>query len=489
MNKRLKYITGIFLLCIIAISVMFHFPVHIVNAITLEILSDFGIHISVWRIIFEPILGVLLFFNRTLYPVNELVYVLIWVLIVFIGYSIIKYVLVKDKRKRFVFSQIINIPLVVGLWFAVFLLILFMSMYLPSNTIVNNKPNTILVTTHSHSQFSHDGLMSQENLWEWHKYNNIDAFFITDHNTHDKTLDFVNSQRNNEFDSDPLVMCGEEFSGTNHLSLLGLKRKFNTHGCADSVVIDSTRANKGVVIVNHWFKGKHKTLEYYNNLGVDGFEIENTSEEKTYSRDVYNRIKDFCISNNLLMNGGLDFHGYGNDCSIWNGMEIPNWHNLNQEAKEEAFLNIIRTHNQSKLRVLLYKDRFNYTNEYIFWSPIFTFFNYFRTLNIWQVLSWIFWVFVILYMKIEISKNEVLNNTISTNKLLPILGIISAVFMLVLSFVYTAEIENVIGSQNDIYKEYRGLLFYAGSTFLVYSSIVAFFRIFRNKKVISLNAY
>ncbi len=135
---------------------------------------------GIWRIILEPILGLMLFFNRGIYAIEEMQFGLYWVLIIFIGYTVIKFIIEKDKqtKKSFVLAQLANLPLVTGLWFTFFVIILFMSSYLPSNTIVNNSPNTILVTTHSHTQFSHDGLIRQKNLWEWHKYNNFDAFSI-----------------------------------------------------------------------------------------------------------------------------------------------------------------------------------------------------------------------------------------------------------------------------------------------------------------------
>jgi hypothetical protein len=481
-NKNLRNFIGLSILAIIAIATIFHFPVHITDALTLETATDFDIHISIWRILFEPILGLMLFFNRGIYAIDEMQFGLYWVLIIFIAYTLIKFIVTKDKqaKKSFILAQLANLPLVIGLWFTFFVIILFMSSYLPSNTIVNNSPNTILVTTHTHTQFSHDGLIRQADLWKWHKYNNFDAFFITDHNTHDQTIEFVQSQRAGNFPMEPLVMGGEEFSGSNHLSLLGLKRKFDTHGYSDSTVIDSVRANNGAVIVNHWFDGEHMSLEYYKNLGVDGFEIENTATETSYDRKVYHKIKDFCEKNNLIMNGGLDFHGYGNVCTIWNGMEIPDWHKLSPEKKEEAILDVIKSRDQNKLKVLMYTDRPYYTDSHLFWSPVFTFFNYFRTLNVVQVLSWIFWILLLAFINSKISNNEELKYKITVNKLIAVAGIASALFMLWLGFSYHTEIQNVLNSDNDVYEEYSTILFYAGSAFLIYSAIITFFR-FKNK--------
>lgn len=480
LNKIQKYIPVVFIAAIILVPVLFHYSIHIRNALTLETLPEYGIHISIWRILFEPVLGVLLFFNRTLYGVTEFEFVLYWILAVFIIYSVVKSILVKDKqsKKKFVISQLVNLPIVVGLWFAAFVIIVFIP--LPNNTIVNNADNTILVNTHSHTEYSHDGLISQDGLWKWHKRNGFDAFYITEHNNHHKAFDFVQDQRNNKFPNKPLVMCGEEFSGSNHLSMLGLKAKFSTQGFSDSTVINLTHAGRGAIIVNHWFDGEHMSLEYYKNLGADGFEIENTALERTYDREVYRKIKTFCESNNLIMNGGVDFHGYGNACSLWNAFEIPGWHNLDPVLKEEAILNVIKSRDQSKLQVLLYNDRPYYSGKNLFFSPLFTSFNYFRTLNVYQVISWIVWILLFVFIKNKISTSKRLKRQITTRRLVSVLGILGALFLLGLGLYYVTSIKEIAGF-TTMYKEYSVLLFLIGSIFLVYSGVVTFFVIFRRK--------
>lgn len=479
-NKRHIYFAGIFITGITLISLLFHYPVHIADALTLGTLPEYEIHISVWRILFEPVLGVLLFFNRAFYAISEFQLILVWILIIFIVHSIFKSISIKDKpaKKKFIISQLINLPLVIGLWFTVFVIIIFIP--LPNNTIINNSTNSVLVTTHSHTEYSHDGLISQENQWKWHKRNGFDAFFITEHNNHDKTLDFVNAQRNNEFPMEPLVLCGEEFSGTNHLSLLGLKRRFNTSGYSDSTAIDSVRASNGAVIVNHWFDDENMSLEYYKDLGVDGFEIENSATDRTYDRKIYQNIKEFCQNNNLILNGGLDFHGYGNACSIWNAFEIPDWHNLSPESKEESIINIFRTRDQDKLKVLLYKDRPYYNKKYLFLSPLFTVINYFRTLNFYQLISWICWILLFTIIKI-LAKKE-FKKQIAPNRLIPVMGILSALFMVGLGVVYLGRIKDIAGF-TEMYVEYSTLLFVIGSVFLIYSAIIVFIRIFKSKSI------
>ncbi len=471
---------GLFLLAIILLAAVFHYPVHIIDALTLEPQADFGIKISFWRILFEPVIGLLLYFNRALYPLDEILQLLPWVLIIFIACTALRGFSLKDlkdkkERRHFLLRQLVNLPLVFGMWLTVFVVLIFIP--LPNNTIVNNSRDWVLVTTHSHTEWSHDGLISQERLWKWHKRNGFDAFFITDHNNHGHTLAFKKSQRNGDFPMAPLVMCGEEFSGTGHLSLLGLQYDFETGSLSDTAVVDTVHRQGGAVIVNHWFDGKHRPLEHYRNIGADGFEIENAGSERTYDRKIYRKIKDFAQQNNLILNGGLDFHGYGNACSLWNAFYIPGWHEMSPDTKESAILNIIRSREQDRLSVLLYRDRPFYERRNLFFRPLITFVNYFRTLNLWQVLSWALWLIVFVMIKRQFSHKKISGGHPGRHGFPAISGLAGSLLMLGLGMFYHFKIAEVAGSDNDIYIEYSNLFLIIGGVYLLYSAVVLYFRL------------
>ncbi|MEM9142292.1 MAG: PHP domain-containing protein, partial [Bacteroidota bacterium] len=198
-----KYIVILGILFIIVLATFFHFQIHFENALSLRPEPEYGIKIDFWRILFEPFFGPLLYTNRSLYTLQELPLALLWLVIFYVFYSVIQVLRTPRNKKGIAIEKLVNLPLVLGLCFALFVLILFVP--LPNNTIVNHSKDTILVTTHVHTEFSHDGLISQENLWEWHKRNGFDAFFITDHNHHDKTWEFVKDQEMGRFPGNPLV--------------------------------------------------------------------------------------------------------------------------------------------------------------------------------------------------------------------------------------------------------------------------------------------
>jgi hypothetical protein len=469
-----KGIVLILIFLIILLATVFHFQVHFENALTLQKELDYDVKISMWRILFEPIIGPLLYLNRSLYVLKELPLILLWVLIFNTAYSL--FVIFKTPRNatNTILGKLANLPLILGVFFAIFVLVLFIP--LPNNSIVNNSKDSILVTTHAHTEFSHDGLTSQENLWKWHKRNGFDAFFITDHANHQKSLQFARDQKKGKFPSTPLVMVGQEHSGTNHMSLLGLNGKFDTKGMTDKAVIDSVHKYGGAVIINHWFDGKGKAKERYEALGADGFEIENTGKDLYYDRETFEQLKTFCVKNRLTMIGGLDFHGYGRVCTLYNALKIPNWDSLNDVSKQQSILDIFKNGPQENIKVLLYKDRPFYPKTYLFIRPFSTVVNYFRTLNLWQVVSWVFWILVFQFTGRPIKRDLVRPKT---GLVMVALG--GAIFMLVLAFIYHFRGEAVKG-YSTVYSEYSMLLGPIGLILLLYALALAYFRFFRPKR-------
>lgn len=470
-EKIKKLIVVVPFLFIIVLATFFHFEVHYENALTNLPETDFGVYISIWRYIFEPVLGPLLFYNRSIYALSELPLAFLWGVFGYLLLGVIRVCRKKDNKKKRLWNKLANIPLILGICFSVFVFILFIQ--LPNNTINNRSENSILLTTHAHTEYSHDGLISQEGMWKWHKRNGFDAFFITDHANHKKSLEFSKAQRSGTFDSSPLVMVGQEHSGTNHMSLLGLNGAFETKDMSDKAVIDSVHKYGGSVIINHWFDGKGKAKEFYLTLGADGFEIENTGSDLYYNRELFKDLKLFCGSNSLTMVGGLDYHGYGRVCSVYNALEIPNWSKMQPIEKERAILKVINNGPQEKIKVLMYKDRDFYTDSNLIFRPFFTLINYFRTLNLFQVLSWFCWLLVFQYSwkKLKIKSFE-------PDKSIVYWAGFCAVFLLVLSAIYYIKGEAVKG-YSKVYSEYFGVLGLIGLVLTFLVMFFAYWRFFR----------
>lgn len=474
-----------FISIVAILALAFHYPIQIVDALSSEPVPGFEINISVWRIIFEPVIGVLLFYLRADQPVLEFLVLLIWIASLLLIILLSQILLNKKNRGlkvvlRGFLSWLQKVPLLFCIWLGLLFLIIFMT--LPGNTIVNKLENIILVNTHSHTEYSHDGIISRLDLQKWHKRNGFDAFFITDHNHHKKTLEAVKAQEEGKLPPAPLILCGEEFSGSNHLTLLGLKRNFITRKHSDQEVIDSTHADNGIVIVAHWFDGEHKTLQYFIDCGVDGFEIANQNTGLSYDRKIFNDIVKACTSNGLIMNGATDYHGYGSTCFIWNALEIPGWYNMDMERKRESILNLLRQKNMGKIKVLLYDDRDVFDRAQVFLSPVYTFISYFRTLNFLQVLSLFIWLVIIWNIRLLLlDRNRFKQLNVGALQVLEILAFLSSLFILILGFILHNK-SLYLADYNDIYSEYSTIMLLSGTGFLIYVIILILLEI-RSKRI------
>ncbi|MEN8157656.1 MAG: hypothetical protein ABFS10_11960 [Bacteroidota bacterium] len=468
-GKRKYSLPVILTLAMVILSVLFHHPIEIIDAITSLPVPGYGIEISTWRLLFEPWTGPLLFYLRADQPLAEFAVLLLWILTISLLWSIARpgSQPVKTDRGRRMLNGLLTwlrvTPLIVGTWLGLLWLIIYIP--LPSNTIENGQENTVLINTHSHTEQSHDGIISTKRLHQWHRRNGYDAFFITDHNHHRMTLETVRAQEEGAIPPEPLIMAGEEFSGSNHMTLLGLTRDFSTRGLTDRQVIDTTHAAGGVVIVAHWFDDENETIPHYTEMGVDGFEIANQASGLTYDRRVFEDIVHTCTTQGLLMAGVADYHGYGSTCFAWNALEIPGWHQMETSEKRESIMELLRQRDMSRVGVLLYNDRNTFDRNRVFLSPLYNIINYFRTLNGWQLLSWFIWLVLI-----GVGGKRFKNSLWQIVHLRPgeSLAIISSLFLLVNGILILSRVDR-LKETNDIYGEYSTLLLLCGAGFLLYT--------------------
>ncbi len=61
----------VFIFTVAFLALVFHYPVQIVDALTSEPVPGFEVKISAWRMIFEPFIGLLLYYLRTDQPFLE----------------------------------------------------------------------------------------------------------------------------------------------------------------------------------------------------------------------------------------------------------------------------------------------------------------------------------------------------------------------------------------------------------------------------------
>lgn len=438
---------------IAGLNIFFHIPVQIINAVTFLPETQFNIHISWIRILVEPFVGFPLFLLRSSQALEEYFVIWLWLCVIFGILLILRW---KNESyfqplKLFVLS----IPAMVGI--ALFVLVWMVFWPLPANRIVNHSENMILFNAHSHSHFSHDGLMIPEELMKWHEKNGFDAFFLTEHNHNPETLKLVHRQETGQLSQTPHIITGIEFSGSNHLLLLGLTDTLITFGKQDTFAINETHRQGGLVGVAHWFDGQKKSLTHYLDTGIDGFEIANQNLI-SYPKEIHDKMVRLCRENHLFLLSNADYHGYGPTCNTWNGLEIPHWNDLNHRKKTEVILKGLK---EGKTKTLFYHDRANTIQGNIWISPLYYWLNYFRGLNGWQLFSWLLWSLWILYKKINCSPRRMMTWN----------PFIAGISLFIQGEILLSRSGDVLKT-NEIYLEYGHLLFNSGLALFIAGAIL-----------------
>ena len=418
----------------------------IINTQILAEAENFSIHISPLRVLFEPILGHILFYLRSYDPIPEFFVIFGWVSIgmffAFVKRIFYKQISLISALGRWAVLSV----LLSGLWLMIFIYMI--SGPLPSNTIINHDSGRILFNTHTHSHWSHDGLISPKQQMSWHKRNGYDAFFLTEHNHNKNTLRFVNEQKKGLLPKVPHIIAGIEFSGSNHMLLLGLKSPFITFSLDDKPVIDSTHQDGGLVAVAHWFSDEHNSIQYYIDKGVDGFEIDNRNN--VFSNNLRQQIIELCRENNLFMLGSADYHGYGSAAHVWNGIKIPNWESLSHQEKTDSIIAHLKETRFNANNVFRYIDRPVFKKWSIWASPFYSVITYFKGLIFIQVVSWFVWIVLFQLFKQKSYYRFLMNDKIHS---LSALCFISSMGILVLGLSYLQKAKPLVGF-NEQYQEF-----------------------------------
>lgn len=162
--------------------------------------------------------------------------------------------------------------------------------------------------------------------------------------------------------------------------------------------------------------------------------------------------------NQLFIIGGADYHGYGPACNTWNAMEISNWEQLTHVQKTHGIMDGLINGNN---RVLYYSDRRIYGTGNVWLSPLKNIMDYFRSLNGFQVLSWVVWCLLFIVFKVKYSA-----------KCFYLIPFVSGIAILVQARVLLEKSINVI-QYNDILLEF-GNLFTLHGMGLIGSGIVIY---------------
>lgn len=467
-RSRTKLLVLLILLALLSTALWLPQRPWIEDALSQAPAAGYSVHLPAGRIILEPFLGPLLFLSRADDPLQLVLWIALWLMA-----ATLVFALFQARRSGAAFAQALGtavkwLPVSFILYAALLLVFLFSPF--PSSTIEHQKKDIVLVNLHSHSYHSHDGIISPLRLMHWHARNGFDAFFITEHNNHRATLELVEAQKAGDLPAEPLLLAGEEYSGSNHLLLLGLTRDFNSKDYTDQAAIDSARAQGGVAMLAHWFAPQRNTrpLADYCAMGVDGFEIANQAEGIYYPEKYTAALRQAAQEHGLLLTGNPDYHGYGPACLVWNALHLPGWQGLEREERAQAILDLLRRRDQSRVQVLLYRDRKPIPAGLACISPLITLLDYFRSLRPVQMLAWLAWLgLLLLFIRSVRRIPEQLRIPIKPLELLSIAGA-GAAAVTVLFGLWMLVQHSLLSGENRIFLNYGTWLSITGILLFIY---------------------
>ena len=266
-----------------------------------------------------------------------------------------------------------------------------------------------LIDFHVHTIYS-DGWLTPEERVMWYIEQGIDAAFFTDH---DNIRGYhIAKQFVEEAGLDFEVLIGEEWTDHEndiHMNYFGISKEIvplesytvgGPSAMNASDLITYVKSHGGYITVNHYNYdpnpeggysvpyGVPYTLEQLRDWGVDGFEIVNSGSYQ----GKYEMIRQFCITNNLIMMGGSDIHT-NEDLNTFVRLRLTDPTNF---TVANIFNNLKNnTHDVIAVefypKVLDFPDDMNDLGFYVFEE----FANYILNLDTFQGLSWIIWSLVI----------------------------------------------------------------------------------------------
>jgi predicted metal-dependent phosphoesterase TrpH len=378
-----------FLSGLVLLSQAFSLPSPIRDAATLQWTTGFSIHYPIWHLIFTPFCSVA--DTITVLGLLEEKVIAVWFLC---------FCFLTGKPRRGIL--------------AFFLLLVFLAwgalIPRPMGRLVASDPDTLIIDFHSHTQYSHDGrhMFTPERNRLWHRNQGYNASFITDHNLVDAAQIAKQMSRQDWSTLGYRSLEGEEVSlQKTHLVILGNHERVNNKPYDGDVakiqgfVADMHKKGYPVVasLPEYWLYHWGQGVQDFVNWGMDGFEIIN-SAPKAQDFPLQDRLQivNLCHRQNLFMTGISDNHGYGYATAVWNAMSIPGWQKMDPDRLEKAVLDTLATKRFSAVQVL---ERVRYVPQSIqglIFSPIIISWYYWRSLQPWQAISWVLWIWGFLFL-------------------------------------------------------------------------------------------
>lgn len=348
--------------------------------------------------IFAPFTELPLHLINMAYPKGELLSWFIWLSIIWALYAI------KRLKKQGKIKKLIR-----G-FTAIFISLLLFAVYgiftpIQRYKLVPKNNAAVLLDLHSHTIYSHDGLVTPAYNMKWHYNYGFKCWAITEHNNAGAaTILQENIIRKHRLPLSAIPSQEVKFKGV-YFNLLGIEKNINPKNFnTPKELIDNIHNSGGAVIIPHiWAVKKTQiTLKELVDAGVDGFEITGISSVPL-TLEKQREIINLCQENNLVMVSGTNWHGWNNLCTDWTSFETENWEELTLKERKDAVITALKDKEINRFRAITYQ--YNYPPNNIVLAPLQTTFSYITSLDKTQQFLWIFWI-ILIYLTLNLIRDK-----------------------------------------------------------------------------------
>lgn len=368
----------------------------LLNAATYKPVEGFKLSIPVINHILEPFIGIPIYLSTNHYIKQEAIGLFVWGLVFVLLFGILK------KKYAQLFTYAIGYVMVFSL-FVVYLL------FTPFPLLKVIPPNGYcLVDPHSHTFYSHDGIVTPQQNMRWHEQQGFSAWFITEHyNINGGVI-----EQNLSMYTGVKSMIGEEIKANDdphYFLALGITSSVAgwCPACPPTVRVLAEAVHKqgGALILALWWLDGNVNLEHYIHDGVDAIEIANAGHKQELTSQIRYIAYQFSKTNNIPLLASSDWHGWGHYAYTWTAFYIPGFKNYSLPQLQHAIVYMLRDKQASKIIPIVYDYPHQYWGMVRFvFAPFFDFYYYFSTLSLLGYICWLIWAFIFLSLFVGYKK-------------------------------------------------------------------------------------
>lgn len=357
----------------------------LLNAATYTPVKGFKLIIPWIKYIFEPFIGIPVYLSTTHYIKAESISLFIWGILFILLYTTIK------KR----YSKIPVYIMTYMLGFSLFAVYVLFTKF-PLLGVMPENSSYCLVDPHSHTFYSHDGLVSPMQNMQWHINQGFTGWYVTEH----YNISGAINEQDLAIMSGYTSMIGEEVRVDNdpHFFLaLGLTAPVSAHDITTvSALTSAVHKHGGAVVLALWWLDGKTDLEHYVKDGVDAFEIANAGHKQRLYASVRRMTYRMSQKYHIPLIASSDWHGWGNYAYTWTAFKISGGCGGNPSGLNNEIISLLRNNKDdrqnNKIIPIIYDYPYQYwgTLRFIF-GPFFDFYYYFSTLPFKGYVSWVVW--------------------------------------------------------------------------------------------------